>query len=98
MDGLIVCELRNLIHLRAGRAPWIIRRGLPHFGLRVRVAFRVILGHPDGPFREMLHPVTVVRAKRSMQAPMPNIADAPNDSLVDSTGTYHIQNPCNLPE
>jgi hypothetical protein len=35
IHSLVVGELRNLIHLRSRRSPWIVRRRISDFGLRV---------------------------------------------------------------
>ena len=42
-NALIVCHLRNLVHLSARGAPWIVGSGLANFSLDIGVTFCVIL-------------------------------------------------------
>jgi hypothetical protein len=37
-DSLIISQLSNLVHLCTTRTPWIIRRSISHFCLRIRVS------------------------------------------------------------
>ncbi len=48
---LVVCHLGDLVHLRARWTPRIVGRGIPDFGLDVRVTFSVVLGHTQSPWQ-----------------------------------------------
>ena len=53
--SLVISHLRNLVHLGARWAPWVVAGGLSDLCLSVRVALGVVFGGADDPLAEVLH-------------------------------------------
>ena len=54
-NKLVVCHLRDLVHLCPRRTPRVVGCGISYFGLHIGVAFGVVLCNTNDSFPEVLH-------------------------------------------